>query len=101
MRSLAFGGRIVVLGFTSAEIPNIKANYLLLKNLSAVGMTINGYFAKRPNIVNSAQIAIFDLWRQGKIKPNIHAEVPLSEFAKAFEMLEKREVIGKVIISPE
>ena len=99
LRSLTFGGRIVVLGFTSAEIPNIKSNYLLLKNLAAVGMTINGYFAKRPEIVNAAQLAIIDLWRQGKIRPHIHAELSLHEFAKAFEMLENREVIGKVVLS--
>ena len=99
LRALAFGGRIVVLGFASAEIPNIKSNYLLLKNLAAVGMTINGYFSKHPKIVSTAQVAIFDLWQQGKIHPHIHADVPLSEFAMAFEMLEKREVIGKVVIS--
>lgn len=99
LRTLVFGGRIVVLGFTSAEIPNIKSNYLLLKNIAAVGMTINGYFAQRPVIVNTAQMAIFDLWRQGRIRPHIHAELPLHEFAKAFEMLENREVIGKVVIS--
>ena len=99
LRSLAFGGRIVVLGFTSAEIPNIKSNYLLLKNLSAVGMTINGYFAKQPEIVNAAQVEIINLWRQGKIRPNIHAELSLHEFANAFEMLENREVVGKVVLS--
>ena len=99
LRSLAFGGRIVVLGFTSAEIPNIKSNYLLLKNLAAVGMTINGYFAKRPEIVNLAQVEIIKLWRQGKIKPHIHAELSIHEFAKAFEMLENREVVGKLVLS--
>jgi NADPH2:quinone reductase len=62
-------------------------------------MTINGYFAKRPEIVNAAQVAIFDLWRQGKVRPHIHAELSLHEFAKAFEMLENREVIGKVVLS--
>ncbi|MEE3293104.1 MAG: NADPH:quinone oxidoreductase family protein [Pseudomonadota bacterium] len=99
LRSLAFGGRIVVLGFTSAEIPNIKSNYLLLKNIAAVGMTINGYFAKQPEIVNAAQVEIINLWRQGKIRPNIHAELSIHEFANAFEMLENREVVGKVVLS--
>ncbi len=99
LRSLAFGGRIVVLGFTSAEIPNIKSNYLLLKNIAAVGMTINGYFAKQPEIVNAAQVEIINLWRRGKIRPNIHAELSLHEFANAFEMLENREVVGKVVLS--
>ncbi len=99
LRSLAFGGRIVVLGFTSAEIPNIKSNYLLLKNIAAVGMTINGYFAKQPEMVNAAQVEIINLWRQGKIRPNIHAELSLHEFANAFEMLENREVVGKVVLS--
>ena len=101
LRSLAFGGRIVVLGFTSAEIPNIKSNYLLLKNIAAVGMTINGYFAKQPEIVNAAQVEIINLWRQGKIRPNIHAELSLHEFANAFEMLENREVVGKVVLTPD
>ena len=101
LRSLAFGGRIVVLGFTSAEISNIKANYLLLKNIAAVGMTINGYFAKQPEIVTAAQVEIINLWRQGKIRPNIHAELSLHEFANAFEMLENREVVGKVVLTPD
>ena len=101
LRSLAFGGRIVVLGFTSAEISNIKANYLLLKNIAAVGMTINGYFAKQPEIVNAAQVEIINLWRKGKIRPNIHAELSLHEFANAFEMLENREVVGKVVLTPD
>ena len=99
LRALAFGGRIVVLGFTSSEIPNIKSNYLLLKNIAAVGMTINGYFAKRSTIVSAAHVAISDLWHQGKIYPHIHAEIPLSEFAGAFRMLENREVIGKLVLS--
>ena len=101
LRSLAFGGRIVVLGFTSAEIPNIKSNYLLLKNIAAVGMTINGYFAKQPEIVNAAQVEIINLWRQGKIRPSNHAELSLHEFANAFEMLENREVVGKVVLTPD
>ena len=99
LRSLAFGGRIVVLGFTSAEIPNIKSNYLLLKNIAAVGMTINGYFAKQSEIVTAAQVEIINLWRQGKIRPNIHAELSLHEFANAFEMLENREFVGKVVLT--
>ena len=101
LRSLAFGGRIVVLGFTSVKISNIKANYLLLKNIAAVGMTINGYFAKQPEIVTAAQVEIINLWRQGKIRPNIHAELSLHEFANAFEMLENREVVGKVVLTPD
>ena len=99
LRALAFGGRIVVLGFTSSEIPNIKSNYLLLKNIAAVGMTINGYFSKKSEIVSAAYIAISELWSQGKINPHIHAKLPLSEFAEAFRMLENREVIGKVVLS--
>ena len=49
-------------------------------------MTINGYFAKQPEIVTAAQVEIINLWRQGKIRPNIHAELSLHEFANAFEI---------------
>ena len=64
-------------------------------------LEIKGESPFKQSGVYEAQIAIIDLWRQGKIRPHIHAEVPLNEFAVAFEMMENREVIGKVVMSLE
>ena len=99
LRCVAFGGCVVVLGFTAGRIPSVKTNYLLLKNISVVGMTVNGYFKQRPDTVRAAQQAIFALWTDGRLRPVIHTELPLDEFADGFKMLDEREVIGKIVLT--
>ncbi|MDH3689276.1 MAG: NADPH:quinone oxidoreductase family protein [Gammaproteobacteria bacterium] len=99
LRALAWGGRIVIVGFTSGRIPTIKTNYLLLKNVSAVGMTINSYFNKAPEMVQQAQEEIFKLFKGGKINPLVMGEYSLDRFSDALDVLESRKIIGKVILS--
>ena len=99
LRCVAFGGRVGVLGFTAGRIPSVKTNYLLLKNISVVGMTVNGYFQHRPDTVRAAQQAIFELWADGQLQPVIHTELPLDDFADGFKMLDEREVIGKIVLA--
>jgi NADPH2:quinone reductase len=99
LRCVAFGGRVVVLGFTAGRIPSLKTNYLLLKNIAVVGMTVNGYFQQRPDTVRAAQQTIFGLWMDGRLQPVIHTELPLDDFANGFRMLDEREVIGKIVLA--
>ena len=99
LRCVAFGGRVGVLGFTAGRIPSVKTNYLLLKNISVVGMTVNGYLQQRPDTVRAAQQAIFELWADGQLQPVIHAELPLYDFADGFKMLDEREVVGKIVLA--
>lgn len=99
LRCVAFGGRVVVLGFTAGRIPSLKTNYLLLKNIAVVGMTVNGYLQQRPDTVRTAQQAIFALWMDGRLQPAIHTELPFDDFADGFKMLEEREVIGKIVLA--
>ncbi|MDH3695240.1 MAG: NADPH:quinone oxidoreductase family protein [Gammaproteobacteria bacterium] len=99
LRTLNWCGRIVTLGFTSGRIPEIKANYLLLKNISASGMTINGYLIQEPETVRHAQSKVFALYAQGKFKPVISSEHPLEDFGAALNKLESRDFVGKIVLS--
>lgn len=99
LRTLGWCGRAVVLGFTGGRIPEVKTNYLLLKNISVVGSTVNGYYARDREAVARAQAAVFDLYRQGRIKPRIAASYPLEEFADALALVERRQVVGRAVIT--
>ena len=83
LRALAWRGRIVVIGFVAGRIPEIASNYLLLKNISAVGMFLDSYRRHDPEWVVRVQAEIFDMWRDGRLKvPTIDA-YPLEAFAEA------------------
>lgn len=99
LRTLSFCGRILILGFTSGSIPAIKSNYLLLKNISAIGMSINAYMEHSPAIVREVQDELFALFENGKINPVISHTFGIDEFASAFEVIETRKTLGKVVLS--
>ncbi|MEX2631279.1 MAG: NADPH:quinone oxidoreductase family protein [Tistlia sp.] len=99
LRALAFGGRAVVIGFAGGNIPTVRTNYLLLKNIAVLGSTINGYLDSRPEVVVRAQEEVVRLWREGKLKPNIMRRFSLGQAREALAAVEKREVVGKVVIT--
>jgi NADPH2:quinone reductase len=99
LRALGFGGRAVVVGFAAGEIPAVKTNYLLLKNIGVLGSTYNGYLETRPDLVARAHDEILELWRQGKLKPNIMRSYPAAEARQALADVEGRKVTGKIVIT--
>jgi NADPH2:quinone reductase len=101
MRALAWRGRMVVVGFASSRIPEIKANYLLLKNIAVSGLQVSDYRDRDPAGMRRAQTELFDLYLAGKIKPHIQATYPLSRFAEALAHFVRRDVVGKLILVPD
>lgn len=99
LRALAFGGRAVVIGFAGGSIPAVRTNYLLLKNIAVLGSTINGYLETRPEVVVRAQEEVVRLWRDGKLKPNIMRRFPVEQAREALALVEKREIVGKVVLT--
>jgi len=100
VRSLAWRGRLLVVGFAQGEIPQIPANLLLLKGASAVGV-FWGDFAKREPKANFAMLKeLFAGLEQGKLKPHVSRAFPLSETPRALEALLARNVVGKLVIRP-
>lgn len=98
LRAISNEGRIVVTGFTSGTISSVRTNYLLLKNISVVGMTVAAYMRTRSPEIARVQAAIFDLLLAGKINPNIMERLPFERFMDGIKLLEDRKIIGKSVL---
>jgi NADPH2:quinone reductase len=101
MRALAWRGRMVVVGFASGRIPEIKVNYLLVKNIAVSGLQVSDYRDRDSAWMRRAQAELFDLYLAGKIKPHIAAIHSLSRFAEALVRFGRRDVVGKLILVPD
>jgi NADPH2:quinone reductase len=100
VRSLAWRGRLLVVGFAQGEIPQIAANLLLLKGASAVGV-FWGDFAKREPQANATMLAQLFRWlAEGKLKPHVSRTYPLAGAAAALRALLERRAVGKLVLLP-
>ena len=100
VRCIAFGGRILIVGFTSGRIPSVNVNMPLIKGFSVVGVRAGEYGRKYPEKGRENVAAIDRLLAEGRVRPHIHARLPLVHAVEAMEMLTTRKVIGKVVIEP-
>ena len=100
LRSLAWRGRLLVVGFAHGEIPKLAANLLLLKGASAVGV-FWGEFAKREPKSNFAMLTeLFSWLAQGKLKPHVSRTYALADTPRALEALLERKAVGKLVVRP-
>ncbi|WP_375457871.1 NADPH:quinone oxidoreductase family protein [uncultured Enterovirga sp.] len=99
LRAMAWCGRMVIIGFASGEIPSIKANYLLVKNIAVSGLQWSDYRDRTPERVREAQTEIFDLFSQGRLDPYVSRVVPLQRFHEALAALRDGQAQGKIILS--
>jgi NADPH2:quinone reductase len=98
MRALAWSGRLVVVGFASGVIPEIRANYLLVKNISVSGLQWTDYRSRQLDNVEAAQRTLFSLWSNGLLRPLISQTLPLERFAEALADLDRGNAAGKTIL---
>lgn len=101
LRSLAWSGRIVVIGFASGAHSSIRSNYLLIKNITATGLHWSDYRERDPALVRRVQEAIFALWRQGKLRSPVTAVYPLEQAAAVLRRIAERKVLGKFVLLTE
>jgi len=100
LRSLAWRGRLLVVGFANGEIPSIRTNLLLLKEASLVGVYW-GEFAKREPKANARMIGELMSWlAEGRLKPRVSHVYPLHDTPRALDDLLHRRAIGKLVIRP-
>lgn len=100
LRSLKEHGRVLVIGFTAGEIPEVKVNRLLLNNVSVVGVGWGAYAMSRPGHVGKEWDAMLPHLRSGALRPVVGATHPLEDAATALKSLEGRTVTGKVVLVP-
>lgn len=99
LRAMAWRGRMVIIGFASGEIPTIKSNYLLVKNIAVSGLQWSDYRERTPAWVAKVQGELFDLYRDGKLTPQISKRLPLEGFAEALDLLKAGQVQGKIVLT--
>ena len=100
-RCIAFDGRLLVVGFTSGRIPTISVNMPLIKGFSVLGVRAGEYGRQFPAKGRENQQAIWEMAAQGRVRPRVHAELPLENWREAFALLADRHVIGKAVIRPD
>jgi NADPH2:quinone reductase len=98
LRSIAWGGRYLVVGFAAGQIPKIPLNLPLLKNCQIVGAWWGGWLLRDPQAFAESGRALLELYSEGKIRPHISARFPLEQGAEAIRELADRRVLGKVIV---
>lgn len=98
IRSIAWGGRFLVVGFAAGQIPKVPLNLMLLKNCAAIGVFWGEMAVREPELQQRNLAQILDWIAAGKLRPHIHKSYPLSETGAGIASLEKRSVIGKVIV---
>src|SRR5881392_3142964 len=98
-RSIAWRGRLLVVGFAAGEIPKLPLNLALLKGASVVGV-FWGDFARREPKAFAGSIAQLGLWfREGKLRPHVSKIYPLEKAADALRLMAARQVKGKVVLA--
>ena len=99
LRSTAWRGRLLVVGFAAGDIPKIPLNLTLLKGCSIVGV-FWGDFARREPKAFAASIGQLGAWfREGKLKPHVSQTFPLAQAAEALKLMAARKVKGKVVLT--
>lgn len=99
LRALRPEGRVIVVGFTSGEIPEIRVNRLLLRNVDVRGCSFN-VLANEPDGMRAAAARLAELAETGAIEPVIGSVYPLEEITAALKEIDERRAKGKVIVRP-
>jgi NADPH2:quinone reductase len=98
LRSLAPGGRLLVVGFTGGEIPTVKVNRLLLNNIDVVGAGWGAWATSHPDYLDWQWSQLEPLLASGAVPPPQPHIFPLGQAGKAIAALENRTAKGKVVL---
>ncbi len=99
-RSIAWGGRHLVIGFANGDIPKIPLNLPLLKGASIVGVFWGAWVLQNQKIHKANMKDLFQFYLDGNIQPHVGGRFLLEDFAMAFKELSERRAIGKIILTP-
>ena len=91
-------GRILCIGFAGGSVPQIPANHLLVKNVSAIGFWWGGYFKSNPSLPLQSLRDLMKMFRDGKLKPLVSASYRLEDVPEALKLLKDRKATGKIVI---
>jgi NADPH2:quinone reductase len=99
IRSMAWNGRFLVIGFAAGPIPRIPLNLALLKGCSIVGVFWGRFTGEEPAVNLKNIEELWELFEAGKIKPVVTDNFPIEQFREAFLCMTERRARGKVILT--
>ncbi len=100
LRCIAWGGRLLTVGFAAGRIPQAPANILLVKNISVVGIHWSSYRGRADGVLAASFARLFAWLQQGHIAPLVSRSYPLEEASSALAELAERRARGKVVVVP-
>ena len=98
IRALREGGRVVVVGFTAGDIPQVKVNRLLLGNTEIIGAGWGAYVMPRPDVAREIGDRVQQMVEDGFVSPVVGARFGLERAAEALELIDTRGATGKVVV---
>jgi NADPH2:quinone reductase len=98
-RSLAWRGRLLVVGFAAGDIPKLPLNLPLLKGASVVGVFWGDFARREPKEFAASMKQLGRWYAEGKLKPHVSQTLPLEKAAQAIKLLASRQAKGKVVVT--
>jgi NADPH2:quinone reductase len=99
-RCVAFGGKLLVVGFVSGRIPTVPANIPLIKGFSIVGVRAGEYARRFPERGERIAGEVSGLASEGVIQPVIDRVLPLVQWREGFDAMLAGDLVGKIVIEP-
>ena len=99
LRSIAWRGRLLVVGFAAGDIPKLPLNLPLLKGSSIVGVFWGDFTRREPQQLAGSIGQLGKWFREGKLKPHVSQTFPLARAADALKLMAARKVTGKVVLT--
>jgi NADPH2:quinone reductase len=99
-RCTAFGGRLLVVGFTSGRIATVPTNIPLIKGFSVMGVRAGEYGRRFPGRGAENLDRVWSLAAAGRIRPRVHATYPLDRWRDAFDAMALSRHVGKLVLIP-
>jgi NADPH2:quinone reductase len=100
LRSLAWYGRYLVVGFAAGEIPKLPLNLVLLKSCDVRGVFWGSWTEREPAAHRANMGELLRWCAVGKLSAHVHASYPLADAAQALKQIAARKVMGKVVLKP-
>ena len=100
-RAIAFGGRLLVVGFTSGRIASVASNIPLIKGFSVIGVRAGEYGRRFPTRGRENLDAIWSMVADGRLNPRVDRAYPLARWREAFDAMARSDFVGKLVIEPK
>lgn len=99
-RAMAPLGRYLVIGFASGDIPRLRLNHAMVKNIDLIGLYWGAYLNFAPDVLSDSIADLMQWYVDGRLKPHISHCLPLTQVEDALDLLRTRKATGKVVVCP-